>query len=415
MPTALFSLLQRLQPKVQVWILSGYFGLLLIVLGVVLPAAHATTVKGLWVRPTAYTQEAIDKQAAEFEAAGITDIFLESYYMGQTIFPSQTMETYKLPVQHPQFRGNDIVAYWIKAAHEHHMKLHVWLQVYYAGNKAEFLEDRPFGPILTTYPAWSNRLYGRAAEQTSEATTPVASQVESGHYFLDPANPDVQTYLQTLITEVMDRYPSMDGLQLDYIRYPSALPLSNPSYTTSTWGYTPAAWKEFVSLPTVKANAPKQWQQLSPTHTVWPQWVQYRKSKVSKLVQWVSDEATKRNASRTAPLTLTAVIFQTTDPTKAQKCQAYPEWIANNWINVVVPIGLSSDPAQLSGQLKALKAELKRPAVWVGNFDLYNRRPTDTFKENLVTVEAANLDGVVLFESSRLAPEYIQALNPPAP
>jgi uncharacterized lipoprotein YddW (UPF0748 family) len=47
--------------------------------------------------------------------------------------------------------------------------------------------------------------------------------------FFDPANPDLQNYLLSLYEEIVKNY-DVDGLQLDYIRYPFQSQDSNQTY-----------------------------------------------------------------------------------------------------------------------------------------------------------------------------------------
>ena len=51
-------------------------------------------VKGTWVRPTETTPHQIEKTVERMKNAGITDIFLETYYHGKTIYPIGEMESF---------------------------------------------------------------------------------------------------------------------------------------------------------------------------------------------------------------------------------------------------------------------------------------------------------------------------------
>ena len=44
--------------------------------------------KGVWIRPTEKTPHEIEKAIERLQNAGITDIFLETYFHGKTIYPS---------------------------------------------------------------------------------------------------------------------------------------------------------------------------------------------------------------------------------------------------------------------------------------------------------------------------------------
>ena len=61
--------------------------------------------KGIWVRPTFYTEEDIEKVLNTLSDAGINNIFLETFYHGKTISPSATMEKYGFIKQYETYEG----------------------------------------------------------------------------------------------------------------------------------------------------------------------------------------------------------------------------------------------------------------------------------------------------------------------
>jgi hypothetical protein len=66
-----------------------------------LPGFDAAAVRGVWHRPVETTASAIGQTLDALKAAGINAVFLETYYHGMTIFPSETMAAYGLPSQYP--------------------------------------------------------------------------------------------------------------------------------------------------------------------------------------------------------------------------------------------------------------------------------------------------------------------------
>ena len=91
--------------------------------------------KGVWIRPTYHNIDEITSVLDRIADAGINNIFIETYYHGQTIFPSRTMEEYGFIKQNPEFEGFDPLRIWIKEAHRRGIKVHVWFESFYVGNK----------------------------------------------------------------------------------------------------------------------------------------------------------------------------------------------------------------------------------------------------------------------------------------
>lgn len=71
----------------------------------------STELKGVWIRPTFYNEKDIIKTLDQLAEAGINNIFLETYYHGKTIFPSQTMTRYGFIRQNEEFVGFDPLKY----------------------------------------------------------------------------------------------------------------------------------------------------------------------------------------------------------------------------------------------------------------------------------------------------------------
>ena len=146
------------------------------------------------------------------------------------------MQKYGLTAQRHEFRGWDPLKTWIEEAHKRDMKIHVWFQAFYAGN-----EDvtRTPGHVLFVYPEWANVQHKNAYEDV-----PQPSVSEHNGYFLDPANHMARKFLLSLIGEICSNY-KIDGLNIDYVRYPKSLTTKFPRYIDSTWGYTDYARDEF--------------------------------------------------------------------------------------------------------------------------------------------------------------------------
>jgi len=381
--------------------------------------AKVDAVRGTWIRPESVSPAQIEKTVAKLHQANITDIFLETYYQGKTIYPSAVMREYGLVEQHPRYRGEDVLKLWIDAAHQRGMKVHAWTQVFFAGNAEENLEQ--YGPILHTYPAWRN------VQKPQWATpTPVVSNIEHGHYFLDPANADVRTFLQKLILEIAS-YP-IDGLNLDYIRYPSSGRVSAPNYLTTTWGYSETARKQFSQLIDAERKAAKSTDKsesksenkklespktstdpkdLTLTNPLWPRWVEWRKAQVTSFVKTASDGIHAINPN----ILVSAVVFPHSDPTFAQKLQNYPQWVKEGSIQTLTPIGLSDNLALMTQQSQEFKqlTEDKIP-VYIGIFGLYNRISPLDLASQIDTAYQAHNAGVVLFDGNRLDKVYQKAL-----
>ncbi len=388
--------------------------------------------RGIWIRPAGSDPAQIRQVIAGLKQAHIGNVFLETYFQGKTAYPSQVMLDYGLTEQHPQFKGGDPVEVWMNEAHQAGIKVHLWTQVFFAGNQRENSEQ--YGPILQKYPEWRN-----IQRPNWNVKTPVISEIEPGHYFLDPANPEVRAFLEKLLLEMVDRYHP-DGLNLDYIRYPASAPANKPYYLGTTWGYTESARHQFQAmiaqerkqaeekklealknagkpLPPTKttaaaavkdpANDPTDPKNLTPKDPLWTQWVDWRKEQVSSFVKTISQKAHTIEPN----LLISAVVFPSLNPVYAVKLQDYPRWAREGYIQAITPIGLSTNPALMTDQGVKLRAQVQdKIPVYVGVFGLYNRNTPVELVQQIEAIHQANMPGVVLFDWSRINPAYEEAL-----
>ncbi|WNZ26083.1 family 10 glycosylhydrolase [Leptolyngbya sp. NK1-12] len=198
-------------------------------------------------------------------AAGINTVFFETVNAGYPIYPSRVA-----PEQNPLTRHWDPLAAAVELADARGMELHAWVWTFAAGNQVHnAILNQPAsypGPILAARPNWAN-YDNRGSLIPPGQTKP----------FLDPANPEVRAYLLSLFEEIVTRY-DVDGLQLDYIRYP----FQDPRAGGHTYGYGMAARQQFQRLT---GSDPVN---LSPSHPQWQQWTAFRTEQVNSFVADVS-------------------------------------------------------------------------------------------------------------------------------
>jgi uncharacterized lipoprotein YddW (UPF0748 family) len=389
--------------------------------------------RGVWLRPMETTPETVQAVIDQLKVLGIQDIFLETYYQGKTIYPSGVMKQYQLAEQHPRFAKQDPLKVWLTVAHQNNMRLHVWFQTYMAGNQLENAEK--YGPILTRYPQWSNIQWMALQEPDKlpdAKITPVASPLEEGHYFLDPANPEVSQFLLALLNELVKNY-EIDGVNLDYIRYPASLTVTSGDYRQSNWGYSAIARKRFqdellqvqkqtqlkekmkepiqVALPTkkVEGKAVSAWDPvyLTVQDPLWRRWIQWRQAQVTHFVGQASAKIRALNPR----IAITAVVFPPADAQLAWKLQDWPSWVEKGYLDALTPIGLNPSPDGMYQNALTLKKLSKgKVPIYSGIFGAYNRlTPLETMQQ-VDAVQRAGLNGIILFDGARVTPPYQEAL-----
>lgn len=250
-------------------------------------------------------------------AAGINTVFFETVNAGYPIYPSKVALQ-----QNPLVRGWDPLAAAVKLAHKRDMELHAWVWTFAAGNQRHnALVNLPAnypGPVIAARPDW-------ASYDNRGSLFPPGQ----GKPFLDPANPEARRYLLSLYDEIVNRY-QVDGLHLDYIRYPFQDPSADRSY-----GYGKAARQQFQELTGVDPAA------IHPRDRLpWQKWTEFRTHQIDSFVAQVSQQLKRKRPN----LILSVAVFPLSEHDRIHKLQQHWEvWASRGDVDLVVPMTYAVD------------------------------------------------------------------------
>lgn len=347
--------------------------------------------KGVWIRPTYHNIDEITSVLDRIAEAGIDNIFLETYYHGQTIFPSRTMEEYGFIVQNPEFAGFDPLKIWIKEAHRRGIKVHIWFESFYVGNKPPETNPRY---ILAVKPEWANYQKRNAGSET----IPYSVSEHNG-YFIDPANPDVQAFLYNLIDEIILRYRP-DGINLDYIRYPQSLAPNYSNYDMSNWGYTKYAREEFQKMYEVDPI------ELTPGEYNWYQWNIYRAGKITDFVRRIG------RLARMNGVTITAVIFPNIQMAYDTKLQDWKTWSMNDYIDGFTPLLLTCDDRTAMNLMgNVLRNKSPKTKLYAGLFVTFMNGSNSDLIKQIHAARRYAVNGLIIFDYAHLKDSYVEMLT----
>ncbi|OCR01322.1 hypothetical protein BCD67_12450 [Oscillatoriales cyanobacterium USR001] len=263
--------------------------------------------------------------------AGINTVFFETLNAGYPIYPSQIA-----PQQNPLTLGWDPLESAVKLAHERGIELHAWIWTFATGNKRHnallgLANDYP-GPVLSAHPDWAN-IDNKGRRQ----------HVNDGKFYLDPANQEARSYLLRIIGEITSKY-KVDGLQLDYIRYPFQDPNQGFSF-----GYGKAAREQFKQQTGVDPA------KISPdSGDLWPRWIEFKTEKINSFVAEVS-QFLRQNYPRTI---ISVAVFPHPESQRIYKIQQNWEvWARRGDIDLVVPMTYALDTNRLQRIAEPLAKE----------------------------------------------------------
>ena len=282
-------------------------------LRLVMPSA-AVEARAIWLDRKSIVNtgspEGLRKLLRQLASTGINVVYFETVNAGYPIYPSQ------LVTQNPLIQGWDPLAVAVEEAHKQGMELHAWVWAFAVGNtRHNPLVDQPYdypGPILS-------KLGNSMAMQMANGSIMPPRQTE---YWLSPGNPEARTFLKTLFKEIVTQY-AVDGVQLDYIRYPF-------QFGNGQAGYDYGSRKAYY-----KATGHPM-----PT-TATPELLQWKTAQVSQFVKEVSTELKAAHPG----LILSAAVFPLPRARRLQAIQQdWETWTANGWIDTLSPMIYTTSP-----------------------------------------------------------------------
>jgi len=261
--------------------------------------------------------------------SGINTVFLETVNASYPIYPSHIA-----PEQNPLTRGWDRLAVATKLAHQRNMELHAWVWIFAAANQGHNkilnLPKTYLGPVLSRHRDWAN--LSRSGDFFDHSS-------HNKKAFFDPANPQAQKYLLDLLEEIATNY-DVDGIQLDYIRYPFQSRSVNGSF-----GYGPSSRWQFKNKTGVDPL------KLTPKSPLWNSWLNFRIGLVDSFVE----KASTRLKEKRPDLVVSAAVFPYERSERLWKIQQNWElWGSSNWVDMLTVMTYAMDTDSLGEKTQPL-------------------------------------------------------------
>ena len=278
----------------------------------------ATEIRSLWVLPWSInTPESIDKMISDAVRNNQTEILIEVRYRADALYTQNRVpDIYLNPeprsyiLSLPDF---DPLAYAISEGHKHGLKVQAWAVVFNATPLDSNLIRKNY--MFTEHPDWI----------TYDANYLRMKSTEQFGYFIDPGIPEVQEHLLNVFGDLASGYPDLDGIHLDYIRYPS-----------TDFGYHPVSIGRFQHQKEVEPDL---------------EWNAWRIRQVSTFVE----NLYKQTKSLAPNMLLTAAVFADQFEAVGQYAQDWQSWLDKKIIDRVYLMHYHKDDSRFLNILSNVK------------------------------------------------------------
>jgi uncharacterized lipoprotein YddW (UPF0748 family) len=305
--------------------------------------------------------EGLKKVIKRIVEAGFNIIYFETFNAGYPIYPSQ------LTTQNPQIVNWDPLKTAVDEAHRLGVELHAWVWCFAVGNMRHntLLNQAASytGPILSKTELSSEALKSRSGD---------LAPVGQHEYWLSPASQKGRDFLISLYSEIVKNY-AVDGLQLDYIRYPFQKPGTRMGF-------------ENQSLSRFEAETGLKVKDSGEEYLkAWTAWKAYQ---VSTFVKAIHDTLKAQNPK----LTLSAAVFPLARNSRMSAIQQdWETWLKNGWLDTLSPMTYSRSPRSLSHFVDYVHTASNDKVLVYPGISLIKRTGLDL----LETLEVARKSGVM--------------------
>lgn len=329
--------------------------------------------RSLWVSRWEYkTPQDIERICYNAASARFTDILFQVRGSGTVYFNSPYEPwAWELNSSTPgaglgRNPGWDPLATMVKEGRRRGLRVHAW---------------------INAMPAWSlnsapakdvDQVYGRHPSWLMVDAQGNRMRPNGFYAFLDPGLPDVREHLAKLVGRMAKDY-EIDGVHLDYIRYPLA----------------EEAGKEFSFHPEVVGEFKKTHHGATPQSAP-DEWVKFRQRQVTATIRGIRDAMDKNRPG--IELTSTAMA----DPVRGHKLagQDAQRWIDDGIVDAVVPMAyVRNDLNRFSFLMEPYFTPTRRSHVWAG---IWPREGNSNYTDQIEIAASGKSAGVAIFSYSEI-------------
>lgn len=345
--------------------------------------------RGVWHRPDdTGTEKDVAGVCAfldKLQRAGINLVFLETFYHGMAMYRSTLVPYYTKFQSYNYGEYADYMSCFVAEADKRGIEVHAWVEDFYIG-----IEENHFTKNL---PEWL-LVTDKGSTRNTEG---------GGFIFLDPANAEVKNYLVSFYDELLTTFPTVAGLNLDYIRYP----VSDQGDDT---GYTQSAITAFCRQHNIDGSfTATEFAAYVKKNGLYSVWVDFRAAQVTDFVRTVFLSVRTKHPDKF----LSTAIFPEPSLAYNTKKQDFVKWIEKGYIDIVTPMAYYDNPDTLKSALAEMIADCDKCFCYAGLSATYHNLSNAAVTRQLEVCNETGVDGFVFFGAKSLVENdsYVELLH----
>jgi uncharacterized lipoprotein YddW (UPF0748 family) len=351
-----------------------------------LAAGAGEETRAIWVvRHAVTTPGRVDRVVSLSRQVNANTLLVQVRGRGDAYYESDLApRAEELAAEGPDF---DPLERIVREGHTAGLEVHAWINVFLIWSRGEPPQSALH--VVNAHPDW---ISVRSNGQRLVEMIPKEFQAErlEGMY-LAPGNPEVRRHIRDIVQEIVTKY-SVDGIHLDYIRYPEPTVGYDPATRTAfmrEYGIDPARFEQPDSA-LIDLVGPEGILDLRG------KWEEWKRAQVTGLVRDL-----RRDLDLIRPgIKLTAAVIADQAAALSRYEQDWPAWLREGIIDAAIPMTYSPSTPIVVRQLQDALAIPTHRHIYAG-IAIYNEGARDA-ADKIRKARALGVDGIALFSYDRL-------------
>jgi len=358
--------------------------------------------RGIWVsvfssKDVLYAKDGVNNLISRCKKAKINEIYLQFFQSGNAYYDSKVCDRSKYD-EMIKATGMDSLDLLLREAQGNNIKVFAWVNVLSLGknDKADILKK--YGRSVLTLDQ-----HQRVSRIESKTELDKYYQRED-QIFLEPGDPRVEEYILTVINEIINRYPLISGVHLDYIRYPSPVPFVPGSRFNKfglTYGYGQKNVERFMEKTGLN---PRDTLNNEDEYLAWDNW---KRQQLTDLVRKISGLVKVKSPD----FLLSCAVIPLTERAYANTFQDWSAWLEEGIVDYVALMSYTKDNQFIKEVVKSGLGHRGKGKVYVGIGLFLMKNNLDLFYNQYGIVADLAPDGIIFFSIDDLSEKVINFLN----
>ncbi len=342
--------------------------------------------RAVWYRSTEKSDAEVEATIKKIKSLNVNSLYLETWYEGYCIGNKVEIEGINV-TRDTDF---DVLESFIRIGHENGIEVHAWVHNFFVG--FYYKDGRNYhNPVFAEERFKDKYLLDRGGNENFYYTA-------NGNYwfFLNPNDRECRDLILNVYEELITNY-DLDGLHLDYIRYPELNMVDGGPYD---FGYNQDIIDGFAKKTGIKTD-PRKLVEGSADHQ---KWVQYRCDIITSFVGEVYDLVNKLDKD----LWLSGATYPDIALFKQTIFQDVVTFAEKGYFDELYSMSYGVDNAYVLETVNGYLEVTKDRMFYTAGLAAFLETTKENFAYQLTEVDIAGADGVAVFALANIGPDSYQ-------